>query len=408
MWLYRTLLLFLTPIILLKIRRFKKSYVDYRAKEALGVWPAVEADLWIHCASVGEVLAVRPLVLQWREKYPNHRLLMTTMTPTGAEQVAKAFPFAEHRYLPMDWRFSVKSALKKITCKHLLIVETELWPNLLQLAKRQGMRIEVVNARLSERSFQRYQKFSLVSRPLFALPDCFLAHAQSDALRFEALGAKKVLVTGSIKFDLAVPEEVFEANWRRQLGSRFVWVGGSTHHGEEDVLLRTHKTLMQKQANALLLLVPRHPERFEAVYTLAKQFFDRVALRSQTPPDQWSDFDVVIGDSMGELMYYYQASDMAFVGGSLIKRGGHNPIEPALLAKAVLVGPHTFNFLDITNQLLQVNGAVRCQDEAQLQRVVLDLANQSSQRLRLGQTALRFAEKNQGAVTRVLAEIDFR
>ncbi|RNF52279.1 3-deoxy-D-manno-octulosonic acid transferase [Marinomonas hwangdonensis] len=408
MWLYRSLLLFLTPIILLKIRRFKKSYVDYRAKEALGVWPAVEADLWIHCASVGEVLAVRPLVLQWREKYPNHRLLMTTMTPTGAEQVAKAFPFAEHRYLPMDWRFSVKSALKKITCKHLLIVETELWPNLLQLAKRQGMRIEVVNARLSERSFQRYQKFSLVSRPLFALPDCFLAHAQSDALRFEALGAKKVLVTGSIKFDLAVPEEVFEANWRRQLGSRFVWVGGSTHHGEEDVLLRTHKTLMQKQANALLLLVPRHPERFEAVYTLAKQFFDRVALRSQTPPDQWSDFDVVIGDSMGELMYYYQASDMAFVGGSLIKRGGHNPIEPALLGKAVLVGPHTFNFLDITNQLLQVNGAVRCQDEAQLERVVLDLAIQSSQRLRLGQTALRFAEKNQGAVTRVLAEIDFR
>lgn len=408
MWLYRTLLLFLTPIILLKIRRFKKSYVHYRAKEALGVWPGVEADLWIHCASVGEVLAVRPLVLQWREKYPNHRLLMTTMTPTGAEQVAKAFPFAEHRYLPMDWRFSVKSALKKITCQHLLIVETELWPNLLQFAKRQGVRIEVVNARLSERSFQRYQKFPLVSRPLFALPDCFLAHAQSDALRFEALGAKKVLVTGSIKFDLAVPEEVFEANWRRQLGSRFVWVGGSTHHGEEDVLLRTHKTLMQKQANALLLLVPRHPERFEAVYTLAKQFFDRVALRSQTPPDQWSDFDVVIGDSMGELMYYYQASDMAFVGGSLIKRGGHNPIEPALLGKAVLVGPHTFNFLDITNQLLQVNGAVRCQDEAQLERVVLDLAIQSSQRLRLGQTALRFAEKNQGAVTRVLAEIDFR
>lgn len=408
MWLYRVLLFLLTPIVLLKIRRFKKTYVHYRAKEALGIWPNVEADLWIHCASVGEVLAVRPLVLQWREKFPSHRLLMTTMTPTGAAQVAKAFPFAEHRYLPMDWRFSVKSALKKITCKHLLIVETELWPNLLQQAKQRGFRVEVVNARLSERSFHRYQKFSLVSRPLFALPDCFLAHAQSDALRFKTLGAKKVLVTGSIKFDLSVPEEVFEANWRRQLGSRFVWIGGSTHHGEDDMLLRIHKTLMQKQANALLLLVPRHPERFEAVYALAKQSFDRVALRSQTPPDQWLDFDVVIGDSMGELMYYYQASDMAFVGGSLIKRGGHNPIEPALLGKAVLVGPHTFNFLDITDQLLQVNGAIRCQDEAQLERVVLDLATQTSQRFRLGQTALRFAEKNQGAVTRVLAEIDFR
>ena len=408
MWFYRIALLLLTPVVLLKIRRFKKSYADYRAKEAFGIWPSVEADLWIHCASVGEVLAVRPLVLQWREKFPTHRLLMTTMTPTGAEQVAKAFPFAEHRYLPMDWRCSVKSALNKIACKHLLIVETELWPNLLQLAKRQGLRVEVVNARLSDRSFQRYQKFPFVSRPLFALPDCFLAHAQADALRFEVLGAKKVLVTGSIKFDLVVPPEVMQANWRRRLGSRFVWVGGSTHQGEDEALLRIHKTLMQKFSNALLLLVPRHPERFEAVYALAKQSFERVALRSQIPPDQWSDFDVVIGDSMGELMYYYQAADLAFVGGSLIKRGGHNPIEPALLGKAVLVGPYTFNFLDITEQLLQVNGAVRCHDEAQLESVVVDLAGQSSQRYRLGQTALRFAEKNQGAVTRVLTEIDFR
>jgi 3-deoxy-D-manno-octulosonic-acid transferase len=408
MWLYRAVLLLLTPVVLLKIRQFKKNYTAYRAKEAFGFWPSVEADLWIHCASVGEVLAVRPLVLQWREKFPTRRLLMTTMTPTGAEQVAKAFPFAEHRYLPMDWRCSVKRALKQLTCKHLLVVETELWPNLLQQAKRQGLRVEVVNARLSERSFLRYQKFSLVSRPLFALPDCFLAHAQADAERFDALGAKKVLVTGSIKFDLAVPAEVFQANWRRQLGSRFVWVGGSTHQGEDEMLLRAHKALLQKQSNALLLLVPRHPERFEAVYALAKQSFDRVALRSQIPLAQWSDFDVVIGDSMGELMYYYQASDMAFVGGSLIKRGGHNPIEPALLGKTILVGPYTFNFADITDQLLQVNGAVRCQDAEQLESVVLDLAGQASQRYRLGQTALRFAEKNQGAVTRVLTEIDFR
>ncbi|WP_421855325.1 3-deoxy-D-manno-octulosonic acid transferase [Marinomonas sp.] len=408
MWLYRSLFVLFTPVILFKIRRFKKTYQHYRAQEAFGFWPSVEADLWIHCASVGEVLAVRPLVLQWREKCPTQRLLITTMTPTGAEQVVKTFPFAEHRYLPMDWRSSVKRALKKLTCKHLLVVETELWPNLLQLTKQRGLRVDVVNARLSERSFQRYQKFSIISRPLFALPDCFLAHAQADAARFEALGAKKVLVAGSIKFDLAVPSEVFEANWRGQLGSRFVWVGGSTHQGEDEMLLRIHKVLQQKYPDALLILVPRHPERFEAVQALALQSFERVGLRSQTPLDQWTNFDVVIGDSMGELMYYYQASDMAFVGGSLIKRGGHNPIEPALLGKTILIGPYTFNFMDITEQLLQVNGAIRCQDEAQLEKVVLDLAGQSSQRFRLGQTALRFAEKNQGAVTRVLAEMDFR
>lgn len=408
MWLYRSLLVLLSPVILSKIRRFKKTYKHYRAKEAFGFWPSVEADLWIHCASVGEVLAVRPLVLQWREKYPKQKLLITTMTPTGAEQVVKAFPFAEHRYLPMDWRSSVKRALKKLTCKHLLIVETELWPNLLQLAKHKGLRVEVVNARLSDRSFLRYKKFSTITKSLFALPDCFLAHAQADAVRFEELGAKKVLVTGSIKFDLTVPPEVLQTNWRGQLGSRFVWVGGSTHQGEDEMLLRIHKSLQQKYPDALLILVPRHPERFEAVQQLANQYFERVTTRTQTPLGQWTNFDVVIGDSMGELMYYYQASDLVFVGGSLIKRGGHNPIEPALLGKAVLVGPYTFNFLDITEQLLQVNGAIRCQDEVKLEKVVIDLAGQSSQRFRLGQAALRFAEKNQGAVTRVLAEIDFR
>ncbi|NVK73197.1 MAG: 3-deoxy-D-manno-octulosonic acid transferase [Oceanospirillaceae bacterium] len=408
MWLYRVLLFLLTPVILLKVRKFKKNYEHYRAKEALGFWPVVEADLWVHCASVGEVLAVRPLVTQWRAKYPSKRLLITTMTPTGAEQVQKAFPFAEHRYLPMDWRCSVKKAFKNLVCKRLVIVETELWPNLLQQAKRHGLRIDVVNARLSDRSFQRYQKFSIVSRSLFALPDCFLAHAQADGSRFEALGAKKVLVTGSIKFDLTVPPEVLQANWRGQLGSRFVWVGGSTHQGEDDMLLRIHKSLQQKYPDALLILVPRHPERFEAVQQLASQHFERVTLRTQTPLDQWSNFDVVIGDSMGELIHYYQASDLVFVGGSLIKRGGHNPVEPALLGKAILVGPYTFNFLDITDQLLQANGAIRCQDEAQLGKVVIDLAGQASQRFRLGQTAMRFAEKNQGAVTRVLSEMDFR
>lgn len=408
MWLYRFALLLLTPVILLKIWRFQKKYSHYRPKEALGFWPSVSADLWIHCASVGEVLAVRPLIVQLREKHPAYRFLITTMTPTGAEQVEKSFPFAEHRYLPMDWRLSVKRALKQLTCKHLLIVETELWPNLLFQAKKQGLRVDVVNARLSERSFLRYQKFSIISQPLFKLPNSFLAHAKSDAERFEALGAKKVLTTGSIKFDLAVSPDVLEDNWREQLGSRFVWIAASTHQGEDEVALNSHKALLQKESDALLLLVPRHPERFDTVYALAKQHFEKVGLRSQESPDQWSKFDVVIGDSMGEMMHYYQASDLAFVGGSLIKRGGHNPIEPALLGKVILVGPHTFNFLDITEQLIQIKGAIRCLDETALEGALVSFASNPSLCYRVGRAAQRFAEKNQGAVTRVLSEIDFR
>lgn len=408
MWLYRVVLFLLTPVILLKIRRFQKQHPHYRAKEALGFWPSITADLWIHCASVGEVLAVRPLVVQLRDKYPEYRLLITTMTPTGAEQVEKSFPFAEHRYLPMDWRFSVGWALKKLTCKHLLIIETELWPNLLSQAKKHNLRVDIVNARLSEASFLRYQKFSLVSRPLFKLPDSFLAHAKDDAERFEALGAKKVITTGSIKFDLSVSSDVLQSEWRQQLGSRFVWVGASTHQGEDEIVLNAHKALLQREPNALLVLVPRHPERFEAVYALAKQHFEKVGLRSQTSPGQWSNFDVVIGDSMGEMMHYYQASDLAFVGGSLIKRGGHNPIEPALLGKVILVGPHTFNFLEITEQLVQIKGAIRCLDETALEEALISFANNPSQCYRVGRAAQRFAEKNQGAVTRVLSEIDFR
>jgi len=408
MWLYRLLLWVATPLILVKVRRFKKDYAHYRAKEALGVWPSVKADLWIHCASVGEVLAVRPLVEQWRAKYPNRPLLITTMTPTGAEQVAKTFPFAEHRYLPMDWRCSVRRALKRLECRHLLIVETELWPNLLRQAKRKGIKVDIVNARMSERSFRRYEKFSMVSRPLMQLPDTFLAHAQADADRFAALGVKQVIVTGSIKFDLTVPEAVVADNWQTQMTSPFVWVAGSTHQGEDEILLTVHRQLVEKIPGALLVLVPRHPERFAATFELAKSLFDKVALRSGVELSQWADFNVVIGDTMGELMHYYQAADLAFVGGSLIRRGGHNPIEPALLGKATLVGPHTFNFAEITEQLLRANGAIRCQDEAQLAEVVLSLSGKASQRHRLGQAAMRFAQQNQGAVTRVLSEIDFR
>ncbi|SBS28258.1 3-deoxy-D-manno-octulosonic acid transferase [Marinomonas spartinae] len=408
MWLYRLLLWVATPLILIKVRRFKKDYAHYRAKEALGFWSPTKADLWIHCASVGEALAVRPLVEQWRAKYPQRPLLITTMTPTGAEQVAKTFPFAEHRYLPMDWRCSVRRALKRLECRHLLIVETELWPNLLGQAKRKGIKVDIVNARMSERSFRRYEKFSMVSRPLMQLPDTFLAHAQADADRFAALGAKQVIVTGSIKFDLTVPEAVVTDNWQAQMTSPFIWVAGSTHQGEDEILLAVHRQLVEKIPGALLVIVPRHPERFAATFELAKSLFDKVALRSSVELSQWADFNVVIGDTMGELMHYYQAADLAFVGGSLIRRGGHNPIEPALLGKATLVGPHTFNFAEITEQLLRANGAIRCQDETQLAEVVLSLSGKASQRHRLGQAAMRFAQQNQGAVTRVLSEIDFR
>lgn len=407
MWLYRSVLFFLTPYLLLKVWRFRKSYENYRSREVFGFGETIEADLWIHCASVGEVLALRPLVEKWHGKHPNNILLITTMTPTGATQVGKSFPFAIHRYLPMDLRCCVKRAFKRIKCSHLVIIEMELWPNFLQEAKAKGMTVDIVNARLSERSFQKYQTFSLLSHPLMQLPDRFFAHAKADAERFEKLGARNVQVMGSIKFDLSVPEDVHLKDWRSKIKTVFVWAGASTHDGEEELLLKAHKRLKEQYPQALLLIVPRHPERFEQVYELALRYFPKVTKRSQNEPALWANYDVVIGDSMGEMMYYYQASDLAFVGGSFIERGGHNPIEPAILAKAILVGPHTFNFSDITQQLVDEEGALRCASLEALESHLLKMAHDTEYRVRTGNAALAFARSNQGAVDRVLTEIDF-
>ena len=406
MWFYSLLLLLLSPVILWKIIGFKRRYPNYRLAQAFGLGPKVEADLWIHCASVGEVLAVRPLVLAWQKKQPTGRLLITTVTPTGAEQVAKSFPLAQHKYLPVDWRFAVMLGLSRIQCPHLWIVETELWPNLLRQAKRQNLTVDVINARLSERSFRQYQRFSLVSKPLMSLPDRFFAHAEDDAQRLKQLGAKQVLVTGNVKFDLTLSDEVIHCAWREQISSSFVWIAASTHEGEDGLFLEAHAQLLKQCPDALLLIVPRHPERFEQVFQQARQCFTKVARRSSHSLTTWSDHAVVVGDSMGELLQYYQASDVAFVAGSMIERGGHNPIEAALLAKPVLVGPHTFNFKDITEQLVTAGGALRCDNLAELQEDLNALAANPTNGVLQGQKALAFAQQNQGAVERILSQID--
>ena len=408
MWPYQLLLKLLTPFIWLKIRRFHRNYPNYKLPEALGyVNGHIKVDLWIHCASVGEVLAVRPLVYAWQAAHPHKTLLITTVTPTGAEQVKQSFNHkVRHHYLPIDWQVCVRRFLSEVSCPQLVIMETELWPNLLIQAKQKGLKIYVINARLSERSFKRYRKFSRFSQALMQLPDLFCAHDAVDAERFRLLGARAVTVTGNIKFDLKVALQVLTDNWRAEIGAdTFVWLGASTHTGEDEVLLDVHQQLLKLHPTALLLLVPRHPERFEQVYELARQRFSRVAKRSSVPVSQWSQYDVIIGDSMGELMHYYQACNVAFVGGSLIDRGGHNPIEPALLSKAILVGSHTFNFNEITNDLVSAQGAQRCHDQAQLLQCLDKLATNEELRDNMGRAANNFAKQNQGAVARVLEAI---
>lgn len=408
MWLYRFLLVVATPFIARRIWRFHKRYDNYRVAEALGKWGPMKADLWLHCASVGEVLAAKTLITQWLTQHPNKTLLVTTVTPTGEAQVQKWFSGrVQHRYLPLDHTVCVQRALKQLSCPQLAIIETELWPNLLKAAKAKGMTIQVINARLSERSAKRYEKFGFFSRPLMALPDRFLAHAAADAERFKALGAKDVAVVGNIKFDITAPEDSEVSIWRQAIAPKneFVWIAASTHEGEDSQFLAAHQALLQQVPKAKLILVPRHPERFEAVYKLSQQEGFQTVRRSDDQLDTWSMADVLIGDSIGEMMRYFAISEVAFVAGSMIERGGHNPIEPAILSKPVIVGAHTFNFADITESLIHDGGAVRVRSEGELVDQLL-LLQDVQQRQALGQKALSNARSNQGALERVLQYLD--
>lgn len=408
MLIYRILMGLISPFILLRLFKLGRGYSDYSVIKALGFnQTPVKADIWIHCASVGEVLAARPLVKSWRTRNPNAKILITTMTPTGAEQVAGSFGEAViHRYIPVDWHHSVKRFLKGVECPRLLIIETELWPNLLVQVKKKGMALYIVNARLSERSFKKYAKFAGFSKRLMSLPDRIYAHADADAKRFADLGAKQVLVTGNIKFDLKVNPQVILDNWQQYfVKNEFVWIAASTHEGEDIPLLEEHLVLKAQHPSAVLIIVPRHPKKFEQVYQQASAKFENVGLRSETPMEEWCKLDVLVGDSMGEMMHYFQASDLAFVGGSLIERGGHNPIEPALLSKPVLVGEHTFNFKDITESLVLSGGGLRCKNSELVGSLLLAFAKDKALVIETGAAAYEYALSNQGAVERVLDSI---
>jgi 3-deoxy-D-manno-octulosonic-acid transferase len=212
------------------------------------------------------------------------------------------------------------------------------------------------------------------------------------------------MVTGNIKFDLASPTAVIAADWYRQLhlSTRFVWVAASTHLGEDALLLSVHKRLLAVCPSAMLILVPRHPERFESVYRESLVSFPSTLMRSKAPLSAWRAAEVVIGDSMGELLYYYQAADVAFIGGSLIERGGHNPIEAAILSRPILLGPHTFNFAEIVDALLVAGGAYQCEDTEQLLQQLMSWAENREDRDKVGANAAKFARDNQGALMRTL------
>jgi 3-deoxy-D-manno-octulosonic-acid transferase len=412
---YTVLLAVVAPIFLYGLFKTKqgKPSVGKRWREHFGFTPRLAATkkpvVWFHAVSVGETLAVTPLIKQFAAENSNTEILITTTTPTGAEQAAKLSEIAQHRYMPLDFGFAVKRFLRVIKPSHMIIVETELWPNTLHCVANAGVPITVVNARLSERSCARYQKVQPLFDVIAPTITNLCCQFDDDARRFERLGiaTERIQVTGSVKFDIQVTEQQIEQGraLRAKLGQdRPVWIAASTHQGEDEQLLAVHKQLLSTHPTLLLVIVPRHPERFNNVAKLCKsQGFTR-AKRSKLISALPSETSVVVGDTMGEMMSYLAASDVCFMGGSLLgnKVGGHNLLEPAALGIPSLTGPSYFNFTDITEQLVNNKGTMVCESTEQIVSAVSKLITEPSLAIAMGDANKHTVSQNQGALRRTL------
>ncbi|WP_265422780.1 lipid IV(A) 3-deoxy-D-manno-octulosonic acid transferase [Aeromonas salmonicida] len=407
--LYNLLIHLGLPLALLALYKPKKGKPGFGAcwAEHLGRTPASgqEAPLWIHAVSVGETLAISPFIRALKAERPDLPILLTTTTRTGAEQAAKLGDLVMHRYAPLDYPWAVAAFLKCIRPRALWVMETELWPNWLAACEARHLPVTIINARLSERSCQRYARFQgafdTLSRPLTHL----LCQHQDDAERFARLGIgrERLAVTGSIKFDIQLGDEVQARGQalRQQLGqSRPVWIAASTHQGEDEQVLAAFDRVLQRHPRALLILVPRHPERFDRVAELCVPY--GCVRRTGGAPIRETD-KVYLGDTMGELPLMLAAADVAFVGGSLVKVGGHNLLEPAALGKPCLTGPAYFNFSDITRQLVTQGGAALVADAAALGEKVSELLADEGERRQMGEQARAVVLRNQGALARTLS-----
>ena len=384
-----------------------------RIGERFGLGAGIAANrgcVWIHAVSVGEVQAAAPIVKALRSRYPDETIVVTSTTSTGAGRISKAFGGGiVHRYFPLDLPGSVARFLNRVAPRVAIIMEAEIWPNLLEECRRRGIPVILANVRLSERSAAGYRRFRGLFAPVLADVAAIAAQSGEDARRMASIGAPPdvIDVTGSTKFDIPMLASLREeaAALRRNWGSsRDIWIAASTHDGEESLVLDAFEQVLDAIPESLLVLVPRHPERFREVGAYVRRRGFESVMRSQRPVD-CSGVEVFIGDTMGELPLFYAAADVAFVGGTLVKRGGHNVLEPAALGLPVLFGPHVFNFAEISSRLIEAGGARTVDDAASLGRAVVDYLRDADLRHTTGARGRTFVEGNRGAGDRVVALI---
>ena len=409
-WFYSLLLVIISPLFLYSLYKSKPNKPKFgkRWKEHFGFTPTLDKKtkdpIWIHAVSVGEVLAVTPLIKTLKKQHPNQSIIVTTTTSTGANEANKLNDLIEHRYMPLDFTFVINRFIRIIQPKVLFIMETELWPNTLHACQINNIPVTVINARLSARSESRYKKFPFIFNLLLKNIDVVLAQTKQDAQRFINLGLKndQVTVTGSIKFDINVTEiqQQQAVKLRELLGiNRHVWIAASTHEGEDEQLINAHKKLLTNEPNALMILVPRHPERFNSVKQLVEKSDLSIITRSSQQPIT-QETQVYLGDSMGEMMVLLGAADVCFIAGSLIgdKVGGHNLLEAAALKKPILNGPSYFNFKQITEQLVELGACKICLNSNEIADSLDQLFNDKKMCADQGEIAFNFVQQNQGAL----------
>jgi 3-deoxy-D-manno-octulosonic-acid transferase len=413
---YSGLFYLLIPFILLRLlwRGIKAPAYRCRWHERFAVcinkkFP--QGVIWFHAVSVGEAEAIFPLVRKIHRQHPDAKLLITTTTPTGSARVKAVMQeTVAHVYLPYDLPDAVDRFMKCFKPKLAVIVETEIWPNLFACCGRNNIPLYIINARLSEKSSRGYLKIPSLVHSALAQVNFIATQTQEDANRFIAIGAdsEKVKTLGNLKFDIEHPQSTIEQGLEIKadiFGGRFVWLIASTHKDEESIFLEIYREIKQKIPELLLVIVPRHPERFADVKKLCEQHQLCVVIRT-SGKSVYTETDVYLVDTMGELKMLYAASDVAFVGGSMVSTGGHNILEAAAVGVPVMFGPYMFNFKEIASGVLSHSAAIQCQNKDDIVNVIVTLYKQPDYRKSLAEKGLEFVRQNQGAIARIYAMFD--
>ena len=415
-YLYNLLLYILLPFIPLRLYlrgRKNPAYLEnWRERFALYKTPPLKNTIWLHAVSLGEAIAAIVLIKELKKKYPEKNIVVTTMTPTGREKIKSTFgDEISLFYAPYDFPYAIKRFLKHINPDLLIIMETELWPNIIHYSAKQHIPILLANARLSPHSFNGYKRIKFFMGKMLSSITTVLAQSKEDGERFLNLGLskEKLIISGNIKFDIAIPENISEEakNLSKKLNfasNRPIWIAASTHKGEEEKILVSAKKILAILPNTLLILVPRHPERFDEVANLCKEQKFK-AIRFSQNQICTEDTQILIGDTIGKLLVFYKMAEVAFVGGSLVPTGGHNLLEPAALNIPILTGPNLSNFKEISTLLFSSNAALLVNNETELAATVLELFRNKEKCQALTHAANKVITQNKGALHKILNEI---